>query len=58
MPARPRGVDFANPLDLSVIVVAFRCEMLPHEEISGVVVDGGAEGREGLERDDGERGRW
>ena len=57
MPARPRGVDFTNPLDLPVVVVAFRCEMFPHKEIGGAVIDGGAKGGEGLEGEDGEGGR-
>ena len=51
MPARPRGVDFADALDFPVVVVAFRCEMLPHEEIGDGGIDGIAKGGEGLEGD-------
>ncbi len=56
MPARPGGVDFAYAFDFAVGVVAFRGEVLPHEEVGGSVVDGGAEGGEGLEGCDGEGG--
>ena len=57
MPARPGGVDFANAFDFAVGVVAFGCEVLPHEEIGGGVVDCGAEVGEGLERDEFKGGR-
>ena len=51
MPARPRGIDLANPFDFAVVVVALGGEVLPHEEVGGLIIDGGAEVGEGLEGD-------
>lgn len=56
MPARPGRVDLADALDGAAVVVAFRSEVLPHEEVGSVVVDGFTELREGLQGDDGEGG--
>lgn len=56
MPARPGGVDFADAFDGAAVVVAFRGEVLPHEEVGCAVVDGFAELGEGLQGGDGEGG--
>ena len=54
MPRRPRRIDLADASDIARVVIPLRGEVLPHEEIGCAVVDGGAEGGEGLKRDDDE----
>ena len=48
MPTRPGRVYLADPFDFAVVVVAFRGEVLPHEEVGGAVIDRFAESGEGL----------
>ena len=55
MPTRPRCIDFSDFFDGAVVVIAFRCEMFPHEKIRRLVVDGVSEVGECLEGSDGER---